>query len=156
MSWRRVNLRRNPDCPVCGDEPTQTGLIDYEAFCGMPADEDAAAAAGAGDVPEISATELARRLEAGDEITIVDVREPHEWEIVNLGEHDALLLPLGELDERMSELDSSDEIVLHCRSGARSARALKRLQEAGFGKLWNLAGGILAWADEVDPTKSKY
>ncbi|HSR41151.1 MAG TPA: molybdopterin-synthase adenylyltransferase MoeB, partial [Longimicrobiales bacterium] len=117
MSWRRVNLRRNPDCPVCGDEPTQTGLIDYEAFCGMPADEDAAAAAAAGEVPEISATELARRLEAGEEITIVDVREPHEWEIVNLAEHGARLIPLGELGDRLDEIDRTEEIVLHCRSG---------------------------------------
>jgi len=156
MSWREVKLRRNRTCPVCGDEPTQKELIDYEAFCGVPADEDAAAAAGREEVPSITASELARRLEAGEDLAIVDVREPYEWEIVNLDEHGARLIPLGELDERMSELDSADEIVLHCRSGARSARALQRLREAGFRKVWNLEGGILAWAEEVDPTKPTY
>jgi len=155
MNFREVKLRKNPDCPVCSENPTQTGLIDYEAFCGIAADEDASPTEDA-DLPEITPTELVERLERGDDITIVDVREPHEWDIVNLEDRGAELIPLGELEERMNELDPADEIVLHCRSGARSADALRTLRTAGFGKLYNLKGGVLAWADEIDPSLPKY
>ena len=154
MSWREVRLQRNPDCPVCGDEPTQTELIDYEVFCGVAADEDAVATDD--DVPAMTVAELKERLDRGDEITIIDVREPHEWDIVNLEEHGARLIPLGELPRRLDELDPSDEIVLQCRSGARSADALRRLREEGFEHLWNLEGGILAWAEEIDPELQTY
>ncbi len=155
MSWREVSLRRNPDCPVCGEEPTQTELIDYEAFCGVAADEDASPTADQ-ELPEITPRELSERLERGDDLTIIDVREPHEWDIVNLSEHGARLIPLGELSEHLNELDSSDEIVVHCRSGVRSANALRRLRQAGFEKLWNLQGGILGWAEEIDPSLPTY
>jgi adenylyltransferase/sulfurtransferase len=104
----------------------------------------------------VGARELKERLERGEPLTIIDVREPHEWEIANLGTEGARLIPLGQLEQRMNELDSADEIVLHCRSGSRSARALRQLRAAGFRKLYNLRGGILAWADEVDEEMSKY
>jgi len=155
MNFREVKLRKNPDCPVCSENPTQTELIDYELFCGVAADEDASPTTDA-ELPEITPTEVVERLEKGDDLTIIDVREPHEWDIVNLGDRGAKLIPLGELEERMNELDPADEIVLQCRSGGRSARALRTLREAGFGKLHNLKGGILAWADEIDPSMPTY
>jgi adenylyltransferase/sulfurtransferase len=107
-------------------------------------------------VPQITSRELRARLDRGERLAIVDVREPHEWEIGNLAPLGARLIPLGQLAERMSELDTAAEIVLHCRSGARSAKALHQLRQAGFRKLWNLQGGILAWSDEVDPSLPKY
>ena len=151
LSWRELKLRKNPSCPVCSDQPTQTELIDYEQFCGIGPDDDDSSVDRAG-VPQVSATELKGWLEAGDDITLIDVREPHEWDIANLGELGARLIPLDELSRRLAELDSARRIVLHCRSGARSAQALRSLQAAGFRKLWNLDGGILAWAEEVDPS----
>jgi sulfur-carrier protein adenylyltransferase/sulfurtransferase len=155
LSWRELRLRKNPECPVCGDDPTVTELIDYLEFCGVPAyDEDVRPTDE--DVPEMSPGELRDRLERGERIRIVDVREPHEWDIANLGDRGAELIPLGSLPERMAELDTADEIVLHCRSGARSAQALEQLREAGFGKLWNLKGGILGWQEEVDPSLPRY
>ncbi len=156
MRWRELKLRKDPDCPICGTRPTVTQLIDYEAFCGMPAHEDRAARAGTDHVPSVGAAELKAELDRGAAITLVDVREPHEWEIVNLGAYHARLIPIGQLAERMSELDTAGEIVLHCRSGVRSAKALLRLQEAGFRKLRNLEGGILAWAEQVDPEMPRY
>jgi adenylyltransferase/sulfurtransferase len=155
MRWRQLQLRKDPACPVCGDDPIVTRLIDYEEFCGMPADEDAAAAAGEA-VPAITVEELKSRLDRGEAPIIIDVREPHEWDIVNLAEQGARLIPLGQIIERMSELDSADDIVLHCRSGVRSAKALRQLREAGFRKLRNLDGGILAWAERVDPSLPRY
>ena len=109
-----------------------------------------------GDIPEITPTELKARLDRGDPLTIVDVREPHEWEIGNLAPHGAKLIPLGDLPQRFAEIDPADEVVLQCRSGARSARALEFLREQGYGRLHNLAGGILRWSDEVDPSIRKY
>jgi len=155
LTWRELRLRKNPDCPVCGENPTVTELIDYLEFCGVPAYDEDARPTGE-EVPEITPTTLRDRLEQGDRIRIVDVREPHEWDIANLGEQGAELIPLGSLVERMSELGTADEIVLHCRSGARSARAVGQLQEAGFRKVWNLKGGILAWGEEVDPSLPRY
>jgi adenylyltransferase/sulfurtransferase len=152
MRYREFKLRRDPKCPVCSDNPTITELIDYEQFCGIPqaqAEEDAEA-----PVPAISATELKQKLDRGDKFVLVDVREPFEYDICRIP--GSQLIPLGQLPSRMSELDSADEIVLQCKSGARSARALKLLQEAGFNKLWNVEGGILAWSDDVDPTVPKY
>ncbi|MGH7458331.1 MAG: molybdopterin-synthase adenylyltransferase MoeB [Longimicrobiaceae bacterium] len=154
LRWRELQLRKDPECPVCGDNRTLRELIDYEEFCGTSA---ACAVEPSGDgVPEVTASELKERLDRGDPLTIVDVREPHEWEIVNLARYGARLIPLGELEERTDELDSSDEIVLHCRSGGRSSKALHKLREAGFDRLWNLKGGVLAWADQVDPSLPKY
>ena len=150
MRFRELKLRKNPECPVCGEHPTVTKLIDYEEFCGIRGEE---APAPAVNVPEIAPRELKARLDRGDDLFILDVREPHEYQICNLGGY---LLPLGELARRAHELDSSREIVAHCRSGKRSAEAVEFLRKAGFRKIWNLKGGILAWSDEVDPSVPKY
>ena len=108
------------------------------------------------DVPEIGVTELKERLDRGDPLTIIDVREPAEWEIANLGEYGARLIPMNELPGRLGEIDPSDEIVLQCRSGNRSAQVLQFLRARGYERLWNLDGGILAWSDRIDPSKRKY
>jgi molybdopterin/thiamine biosynthesis adenylyltransferase/rhodanese-related sulfurtransferase len=150
MKFRELKLRKNPECPVCGDHPTITKLIDYEEFCGIRGEE---AAMPDLNVPDITPTELKARLDRGDDIYILDVREPHEYQICNIGGH---LIPLGELARRAAELDSSKEIVAHCRSGKRSAEAVDFLRKAGFRKISNLKGGILAWSDEVDPSVPKY
>jgi molybdopterin/thiamine biosynthesis adenylyltransferase/rhodanese-related sulfurtransferase len=150
MRFRELKLKRNPDCPVCGDHRTITKLIDYEEFCGIRGEEAPAMTDG---IPEITATELKARQDRGDKVFILDVREPHEYQICNLN---GKLIPLGELPKRVNELDSSVEMVVHCRSGKRSADAIHFLQTAGFKKLWNLKGGVLAWADEVDPRMPKY
>lgn len=150
MRWRELRIRKDPRCPACGEEPTITKLIDYEEFCGLKPKPETDA------IPEITPTELKARLDRGDRLEIIDVREPYEWEIANLGELGARLIPLGELPDWVDQLDRESEIVLQCRSGGRSARALRQLREAGFQRLLNLKGGILAWADEVDPTKQKY
>jgi sulfur-carrier protein adenylyltransferase/sulfurtransferase len=149
MKFRELKLRKNPDCPVCGTHPTITKLIDYNEFCGIRG-EEAPVETG---VPEIQVEELKRRLDAGEDVFVLDVREPHEYQICNIGGH---LIPLGDLPNRVHELDSSREIVAHCRSGARSAKAVNFLRQAGFRKVHNLAGGILAWADRVDPKMPKY
>jgi len=149
MRFRELKLRKNPDCPVCGANPAITQLIDYQEFCGIRG-EEAPAIAG---IAEIQPEELKRRLDAGEDIFVLDVREPHEYQICNLNGH---LIPLGDLPKRMNELDSSREIVAHCRSGVRSGKAVDFLRQAGFRKVKNLAGGILAWADKVDPRMAKY
>ncbi len=150
MRFRELKLRRNPECPVCGEHRTITKLIDYAEFCGIRGEEMETKPL---DIPEITPKELKARLDRGDDIYILDVREPHEYQICNLRGH---LIPLGDLPKRMSELDSSREIVAHCRSGKRSADAVQFLSKAGFRKIWNLKGGILAWSDEVDPSVPKY
>lgn len=153
MSFEFVNLRKNPKCKVCGPEPEVTELIDYEEFCGVPGhDHDEGEVGGGWD---ITATELADRLRNdGQHIKLIDVREPHELEISKI--EGAKLIPLGQLAARMSELDSADEIVLFCKSGTRSARALELLASAGFRKMKNLKGGINAWAREVDHSLPVY
>ncbi len=150
MRFREMKLRKNPDCPACGAHRTITRLIDYEEFCGIRGAESAAPGPA---VPEITPRELKARLDRRDDVFILDVREPHEFQICNLGGY---LLPLGDLPRRAHELDSSREIVAHCRSGKRSAQAVEFLRNAGFRKIWNLKGGILAWSDEVDPRVPKY
>jgi molybdopterin/thiamine biosynthesis adenylyltransferase/rhodanese-related sulfurtransferase len=150
MRFRELKLKRNPDCPMCGNHRTITKLIDYEEFCGIRGEEAPAMTDG---IPEITATELKSRQDRGEKLFILDVREPHEYQICNLN---GKLIPLGELPRRVNELDSSVEMVVHCRSGKRSADAIHFLQTAGFKKLWNLKGGVLAWADEVDPRMPKY
>ena len=150
MKFRELKLRRNPECPVCGDSPSVTKLIDYVQFCGIRGEE---APSTVTNIPEITPVELKARLDRGDDLYILDVREPHEYQICNLGGH---LIPLGELSRRAAELDSSKEIVAHCRSGKRSADAVDFLRKAGFKKIWNLKGGILAWSDQVDPSVPKY
>jgi adenylyltransferase/sulfurtransferase len=149
MKFRELKLRKNPDCPSCGTHPTITKLIDYNEFCGIRGEEKPVEMG----IPEMQVEELKRRLDAGEELYVLDVREPHEYQICNIGGH---LIPLGDLPKRVNELDSSREIVAHCRSGVRSAKAVGFLQQAGFKKVHNLAGGILAWADRVDPKMPKY
>ncbi|HUK30116.1 MAG TPA: molybdopterin-synthase adenylyltransferase MoeB [Candidatus Acidoferrum sp.] len=150
MKFRELKLKKNPACPLCGPNPTITKLIDYEEFCGIRGEE---APAPATTVPEMTPRELKQRLDRGDDLFILDVREPHEYQICNLNGY---LIPLGDVPKRVNELDSSREIVAHCRSGKRSAEAAEFLRKAGFRKVWNLKGGILAWSDEVDPTVPKY
>jgi molybdopterin/thiamine biosynthesis adenylyltransferase/rhodanese-related sulfurtransferase len=150
MRFRELKLKKNQDCPMCGKNRTITKLIDYEEFCGIRGEEAPAMTDG---IQEITATELKARQDRGDKLFILDVREPHEYQICNLN---GKLIPLGELPRRVSELDSSVEMVVHCRSGKRSADAIHFLQTAGFKKLLNLKGGVLAWADEVDPRMPKY
>jgi len=153
--WRELKLRKDPECPLCGEHPTVTRLIDYEHFCGIPQAAAAEAAARAA-IPELTPPELKARLDRGDAITVIDVREPHEWAIANLEPYGARLVPLGELAERMGEIDGADEIVVHCLSGARSRKAAQQLRDAGFERVSNLAGGIRAWSEQVDPSLPKY
>jgi molybdopterin/thiamine biosynthesis adenylyltransferase/rhodanese-related sulfurtransferase len=150
MRFRELKLRKDPACPICGEHRTITELIDYEQFCGIRGEE---APVNMNGIPEITARELKARLDRKDDLLILDVREVHEYQICNLK---GKLIPLGELPRRVHELDSSREMVVHCRSGSRSASAIQFLQKAGFKKLWNLKGGVLAWSDEVDPSMPKY
>jgi len=151
MRFEFIKLRKNPGCKVCGENPTVTELIDYDAFCGIPGAEHAADLLA--DY-EIEAKELAGRLERGETVALVDVREPHELEIAQLT--GAVLIPLGELPSRLDELEMDDEIVLFCRTGSRSARALEMLVAAGFRQARHLRGGLNAWARDVDPTIPVY
>ena len=149
MRFRELKVRKNPDCPVCGDHPTVTQLIDYEQFCGIRGEEKPVAATMQDMTPE----ELKRRLDAGENLFVLDVREPNEYQICNLGGH---LIPLNDLPKRVSELDSNREIVVHCKLGGRSAKAVDFLRQSGFSKVHNLDGGINAWAERVDPKMPKY
>jgi molybdopterin/thiamine biosynthesis adenylyltransferase/rhodanese-related sulfurtransferase len=152
MRYKEFKIRRDPNCPICGDHPTIHELIDYEQFCGIPqADAEAEKEM---DVPTINPIELKKMFDRKEDFVLIDVREPFEYDICRIDR--AQLIPLGELPARLSELDSADEIVIHCKSGARSAKALRILQEAGFKKVLNLEGGITAWSDQVDPTVPKY
>ncbi len=152
LKFRELKLRRDPKCPVCGDHPTITELIDYDQFCGIP--QAAAAEAAEAPIPAMTVHELKKKMEGKEPFVLVDVREPFEYEIARIP--GSKLIPLGQLPSRMSELDSADDIVLHCKSGIRSGKALKLLREAGFAKLTNVAGGIEAWADQIDPSVPKY
>ena len=151
MKFRELKLRKNPDCPACGTHRTVTKLIDYNEFCGIRGQEKAVEQSN--PMPSITVEELKQRLDAGDKPFILDVREPHEYQICNLGGH---LIPLNDLPKRVNELDSSREIVAHCKMGGRSAKAVDFLRQAGFTKVKNLTGGIMAWADKVDPKMPKY
>jgi len=153
MKFRELKLRKNPDCPACGTHRTITKLIDYNEFCGIRGEEKSQEKPVEAGISEIQVEELKRRLDAGEDLFVLDVREPHEYQIRHINGH---LIPLGDLPKRVHELDSSREIVAHCRSGVRSAKAVAFLQQAGFKKVHNLAGGILAWADRVDPRMPKY
>ncbi len=152
LRFKEFKIRKDPNCPICGDHPTIHKLIDYDQFCGIPqADAEAAKEL---DVPTITANELKTKLDRKDKFILVDVREPYEYDICNIS--GSKLIPLGELPARLSELDSADEIVLHCKMGGRSAKALRILQDAGFRKLSNLQGGILAWSEKIDPSIPRY
>jgi adenylyltransferase/sulfurtransferase len=148
MKFRELKLRKNPDCPACGKR-TIKELIDYNEFCGIRGEEKPVEST----VPTISVEELKRRQDAGDDLFVLDVREPHEYQICNLNGY---LIPLNDLPKRVHELDSSREIIAHCRSGMRSAKAVEFLRQAGFTKVKNLTGGILAWAEKIDPKMPKY
>ena len=166
MTFRTLKLRKNPDCPVCGTHPTVTALIDYDQFCGVPSpasvgplevarDKAVGEAAMVDGIPQISVEELKRKLDAKEDVFVLDVREPHEYPIANLG---APLIPVGDVERRVGELQAKKdaEIVVHCRSGARSQKAAVVLKNAGFTHVSNLTGGILAWAEKIDPTMPKY
>jgi len=146
LTWREVALRRNPTCPVCGDHPTQTGLIDYEAFCGIGRGNESAQT-----VAELDASTVAGLLAGISPPVLVDVRERWEWEVGNLASRGAVLIPLGELPDRLREVPRERPVVLYCRSGVRSMTAARRLVEAGWRDVYNLRGGIIAWARDVDP-----
>ena len=151
MRFRELKLRRNPECPVCGDHPTITKLIDYQEFCGIPNQKHEE------PVQEsfvIDPVEVKAKLDRGDKFQLIDVREPHEWQICHIP--GAKLIPLGELPKRVKELDPSVDLVAHCKSGVRSQKAIDFLKTAGFKKLKNMTGGILAWSDKVDPSVPKY
>ena len=150
LQFRELKLRKDPECPVCGEHPTIHELIDYEHFCGVAMPDPASHTV---NQHEITPEELKQRLDRGEKTFILDVREPYEYSIVNLGGH---LIPLGELPKRVKEIDSSEDIVVYCRTGARSARAVQFLRQAGFKKVKNLVGGIDAWAQRIDKTMPRY
>ena len=153
MRFRELKLRRDPDCPVCGDNPTVTELIDYEQFCGVtPAAPAADSSAGADD--DATVEQLKARIDGRDGVFILDVREPQEYQICAIP--GSTLIPLGELPSRLHELEGRGEMIVHCKSGARSAKAVKLLRDAGFAQAKNLRGGILRWIDAVDPSLPKY
>jgi adenylyltransferase/sulfurtransferase len=150
MSFREFKVRRNPQCPMCGDHPTIKQLIDYEQFCGVRGQEAPVAAANS----ETTVEELKARLDRGEDVFILDVRNPEEFQICRVP--GSTLIPLPALAARFGELDRDREMVVHCKSGMRSQRAIALLREKGFHKLKNLKGGILAWAERIDPTMPRY
>ncbi|MGO8817815.1 MAG: molybdopterin-synthase adenylyltransferase MoeB [Terriglobia bacterium] len=151
MKFRELKLRKNPDCPICGTNRTITKLIDYERFCGIRGEEHTPVQTG---IPEITPAEVKKKMDAHEPFVLIDVREPHEYQICRIP--GSKLIPLGEVPKRMNELNSADEIVVHCKSGMRSAKAVDLLLKSGFLKIHNLKGGILAWSDQVDPSVPKY
>jgi adenylyltransferase/sulfurtransferase len=151
MRFRELKLKRDPACPVCGDHPTVTKLIDYQEFCGI---HPPAAVQTPSNTDAIDAIQLKEKIDRGDKFTLIDVREPHEFQIGRIP--GSTLIPLGQLPNRLSELDPDAEIVAHCRSGARSQKAVDLLKQHGFKNVRNMTGGILAWSDKVDPSVPKY
>ena len=156
MSWREMAVSRNTDCPVCGDEPTQTGLIDYEDFCGLKTPIEGKEGDNVDTFGDMGAGELNERLTSEEPPFLLDVRQPHEWDIVNLGPEGAVIIPLAELPDRLDEIPADREIVVYCRTGARSATAAQMLVDEGFSSVFNFVGGIHAWVDEIDPSLPKY
>jgi molybdopterin/thiamine biosynthesis adenylyltransferase/rhodanese-related sulfurtransferase len=154
MHFRELKLRKDPDCPVCGTHPTVKKLIDYEQFCGLRPAASEAAPVNASNALEITAVELKQRLDRGDQLRIIDVREPNEWQINRIP--GAQLIPLGEIPRRYAELDPEEELVMQCKIGGRSAKAADFLRSVGFKRVLNLRGGIVEWIDKVDPTLPKY
>jgi sulfur-carrier protein adenylyltransferase/sulfurtransferase len=151
MKFRELKLRKNPECPVCGTNPTVKELIDYEQFCGIVPEQKAAPVQNG--IPQMSVKEYKQRRDGGEDLFLLDVREPFEYQIAQIGGH---LIPLGELPQRVAELDPQREIVVQCKSGGRSQRAAEFLKKNGFEKVHNLAGGITAWSNEIDPSVRKY
>jgi adenylyltransferase/sulfurtransferase len=152
FEWREVQIRRDPECPVCGDNPTVRGLIDYDEFCGIPRSQEKPMTG----VPEMTVTELKERLDRGERLELVDVREDYEWQIGNLEPYGAKLIPMGQLKARLDEIERGGEVVMICRTGSRSRRAVQMLEQAGFTGVWNLAGGMNAWSEEIDPKIPQY
>jgi len=150
MKFRELKLRKNPDCPICGENPTIRELIDYEAFCGITAQPDV----NVGSEFEITPAQLKEKIDRKDDFVLVDVREPEEYAICYIP--GSKLIPLRTVPERLHELSSADDIVVHCRSGVRSGQAVEFMKQAGFKKVKNLVGGILRWSDDVDPSMPKY
>ena len=152
MRFRELKLRKNPECPVCGQNPTVTQLIDYQQFCGILPETKEEKTLKNG-IPQITVKELKRRLDAGEDVQLIDVREPYEYQIAQIG---GKLIPQNDIPKRLAEIDRDREVIVHCRSGARSQRIAEFLQQSGYPKVANLAGGILAWSDEIDPRVQKY
>jgi adenylyltransferase/sulfurtransferase len=152
MRFRELKLRKNAECPVCGQNPTVTELIDYQHFCGIVPDtpEDKSVKNG---IPQLSVKELKRRIDAGEDVYILDVREPFEYQIAQIG---GKLIPQNDVPKRLAEIDRDREVIVHCKSGGRSQRIAEFLKQSGYPRVVNLAGGILAWSDEIDPTVQKY
>jgi rhodanese-related sulfurtransferase len=156
MKFRELKLRKNPECPVCGEHRTITKLIDYHQFCGVPQPGPAAPSAQETKVNEgeIDVIELKEKIDRGDNFVLIDVREPHEYQICNIP--GAKLIPLGQFPSHVGEFDKDADIVIHCKSGMRSAKACGVLRQAGFQHVRNVVGGILAWSTKVDPSVPKY
>jgi adenylyltransferase/sulfurtransferase len=152
MRFRQLKLRKNPECPICGEHPTVTKLIDYQQFCGIEPESERKSTMKNG-IPQVSPKDLKRRIDAGEDLFILDVREPFEYQIANIG---GTLIPQNDVAGRIGELDRNREIVVHCKAGGRSQKIAEYLNQSGFTKVSNLAGGILAWSDEVDPKVPKY
>jgi adenylyltransferase/sulfurtransferase len=153
MRFRELKLRKNPDCVICGPNPTVTKLVDYEQFCGIPQEQTRVATA-TGRIPEVSVQELKAMRDRGDDFVLVDVREPHEIAICAFPE--SVKIPLGTLPQNVNRLSTADEIVVHCKMGGRSAKAVQFLHDAGFRKVRNLAGGIDRWAQDIEPGMPRY
>jgi adenylyltransferase/sulfurtransferase len=152
MRFRELKLRKNPECPVCGTHPTVTQLIDYQQFCGIvPATKEEIKVKNG--VPQITVNELKRRIDAGEDLFILDVREPFEYQIANIG---GKLIPQNEVAQRLAEIDRAREIIVHCKAGGRSQRIAEFLKQSGYPDVVNVAGGILAWSSEIDSTVPKY
>jgi adenylyltransferase/sulfurtransferase len=154
MRFRELKLRKDPDCPVCGAHPTVTRLIDYEEFCGLRTVQPEAEVLASSNGYEITVVELKKRIDRGDKVRIIDVREPNEFQINRIP--GAQLIPLSEIPRRYAELDVDEELVMQCKVGARSAKAADFLRSVGFKRVLNLKGGILEWVDKVDPSQPKY
>jgi adenylyltransferase/sulfurtransferase len=152
MRFRELKLRKNPECPVCGDNPTVKELIDYEHFCGIVPETKEEKALKNG-IPQISVKELKHRIDAGEDIFLLDVREPYEYQIAQIG---GKLIPQNDVPQRLAEIPRDREIIIHCRSGARSQKIAEFLKQSGYPQVANVAGGILAWSDEIDPRVQKY
>jgi adenylyltransferase/sulfurtransferase len=153
MRFRQLKLRKNPDCPICGTNRTITQLIDYEQFCGIAPPAPANVQEIKNGVPQITVQELKHRIDVGEDVYILDVREPFEYQIANLG---GKLIPQGDVPQRLDEIDRTREIIVQCKGGARSQRIAELLKQNGYERVVNLAGGILAWAAEIDPSMKKY
>ncbi len=152
MRFRELKLRKNPECPVCGLNPTVTKLIDYQQFCGIAPETQEEKKLKNG-IPQMTVKELKHRLDVGDNVLLLDVREPYEYQIANIG---GKLIPQNDVPQRLAEIDRDREVVVHCRTGGRSQRIAEFLKQSGYSNVANLAGGIHAWSDEIDPSIPKY